>query len=100
MSKLAKQVSILAVAVAAVSPLAARAGVIARSAEGPAVGTDWQLLGVIGPALLWGLPLAYVVFTVVTRLPRHPRVQTKLEEPREATFLDRLSLHADSRDGW
>ena len=98
MSKLAEQVSILA---AAFAPLAAHAGVIARSAEGPSdASAAWHVLGVIAPALLWGLPLAYVVFTVASLLPRHPKAQDRLEAPREGTFLDRLSLYADSRDGW
>jgi len=33
-------------------------------------------------------------------LPSHPPLQTRLDEPRDATFLDRLSLRADSREGW
>ena len=86
---------------ALMSPLAASAGVLARSAEGPSdAATFWQVLGAVAPLALWGLPLAYVVFTVAAVLPRHPGAQTELEEPRDGSFVDRLSLFADSRDGW
>jgi hypothetical protein len=82
------------------SPLAAAAGVVAVGGEGPSDATSaWNLLGALAPFALWGLPLAYVVFTVVSVLPRG-RVQDRLAEPRDATFVDRLSLFADSREGW
>jgi hypothetical protein len=91
----------IAAFVAAVSPLAASAGSVARTAEGPSdASAVWHLMGAIAPAVLWGLPLAYVVFTVVSALPRHPRAQRELEPPRDATLVDRLSLFADSREGW
>lgn len=84
------------------SPLTAAAtGVLVRGGEGPPDAfADWLLLGGLAPIALWGLPLAYVVFTVLSVLPRHPRVQGRLAAPRDATFVDRLSLHADSQDGW
>ena len=91
----------VAAIIASSSPLAASAGVLTRSAEGPSDASElWRLLGAIAPVLLWGLPLAYVVFTVVTLLPPFPRGQKELERPRDGTFLDRLSMFSDSRDGW
>jgi len=91
----------IAAVAAAISPLAARAGVLARAAEGPSdANLVWHLLGVVAPVALWGLPLAYVVFTVASVMPRQPRVQRELEKPRDATMVDRLSLYADSREGW
>lgn len=89
-----------AAVVACLSPLAASAGVVARSVEGPADGSElWGLLGAVAPVLLWGLPLAYVVFTVATLLPLRGG-QKELERPRDATFVDRLSMFGDSREGW
>jgi hypothetical protein len=86
---------------AASSPLAASAAVLARSAEGPSEPSAvWQLLGAWTPVALWGLPLAYVVFAVVSSLPRHPKVQDELEAPRDASLVDRLTLTSDTRDGW
>jgi hypothetical protein len=86
---------------ALLSPIAASAAVLARSGEGPSEAeTLWQVLGAVAPLALWGLPLAYVVISVAAVLPRHPKVQTRLDEPRDATFVDRLSMFADSRDGW
>ena len=83
------------------SPLAASAGVLARAGEGsPDVLSAWSLLAALAPVALWGLPLAYVVFTVVSVLPRYPGPQERLAEPRDATFVDRLSLGTDPRDGW
>lgn len=83
------------------SPLVASAGFVLRGAE---AGTDaagaWELLGAIAPLALWGLPLAYVVFSVLVALPRHPRAQDELAEPKDATLVDRLSLHRSSQDGW
>jgi hypothetical protein len=82
-------------------PLAASAGVLARSGEGaPEADALWRLLGAVAPLALWGLPLSYVVFSVVSALPRHPKAQAELDEPRDANFLDRLSLFTDTRDGW
>jgi hypothetical protein len=84
-----------------VSPLTASAGVMAHVGEGPSDATTaWHLLGALAPVALWGLPLAYVVFTVVSVLPRHPGAQERLAEPRDATFLDRLSLGTDPGEGW
>lgn len=92
---------IAAVAVALSIPLAAVGSTLARTGEAPADGSAfWHLLGLIGPTALWGLPLAYVVFSVLPALPRHPGVQDRLAEPRDATFVDRLSLFTDSREGW
>lgn len=92
----------LRIAAAAVaSPLSARAGLLSRAAEAPPdAGEAWHLLGAVAPTLLWGLPLAYVVFKVVAVLPRDGGAQRELEPPREATLADRTSLHADSREGW
>jgi hypothetical protein len=93
--------TVAAIAAAASSPLTASAGVLARAVDGPSdASAVWHLLGSIAPVALWGLPLAYVVFTVTSLLPRHPKAQAELEQPREATFVDRLSLFTDSRDGW
>ena len=84
-----------------VSPAAAAAGVLARASESPSEATTvWQLLGALAPVALWGLPLAYVVFTVVSVLPRHPGPQDRLASPRDASFVDRLSLGTDPSQGW
>ena len=89
------------IAAAVASPLAASAGVIARTSEGPSEASAlWHLLGAIAPVALWGLPLAYVVFTVASVMPRHPPVQRELERPRDGSLVDRLSLYADSGEGW
>lgn len=91
----------LAASFAAASPLAAAAAVLSRSTEGPAEpGAFTAVLGAFGPVALWGLPLAYVIFTVVSSLRRRPGVQEELEEPREATLTDRLTLTSDTREGW
>jgi hypothetical protein len=92
----------VAAAVSAIlSPLAAFAAVVARGGEGPSdASTLWQALGSVAPLALWGLPLAYVVISVAAVLPRHPKTQTRLDEPRDATFVDRLSIFTDSREGW
>jgi hypothetical protein len=87
----------VAAIIASSSPLVASASVLTRSAE---ASEAWHLLGAVAPVLLWGLPLAYVVFTVVTLLPPFPRGQKELERPRDGTFVDRLSLFSDPRDGW
>jgi len=92
----------VATAVTAVlSPMAASAAVLVRSGDGPSdANALWQLLGAVAPLVLWGLPLAYVVISVASVLPRHPKAQAELDEPRDATFVDRLSMFGDSRDGW
>jgi hypothetical protein len=83
------------------SPLAAAAAVIARGGEAPTeLALAWRLLGAAATTALWGLPLAYVVFTVAAQLPRRPRAQDRLAEPRDATFVERLSITSDTREGW
>jgi hypothetical protein len=83
------------------SPLAAAAAALAGSGEATSEASlAWRVLGAAATTAIWGLPLAYVVFKAASLLPRHPRVQDRLAEPRDATFIDRLSLHNDSREGW
>ena len=101
MTTTVRAVTMAAVAAAVSSPVAPVAGVLTHSAEGPSEASAlWHLLGVVAPGALWGLPLAYVVFTVTSLLPRHPRAQAELEAPRDASFVDRLSMFGDSREGW
>ncbi len=89
-----------AVLAAVSSPLAAVAAVAAQTAEGPGdASTAWHLLGTLAPAVLWGVPLAYVVFTVASHLPR-PGGPRGLPPPRDGSLLDRTSIPYDPRDGW
>lgn len=85
---------------AATSPVIAAAAVASRSVDGPGdASAVWHLLGALAPAVLWGLPLAYVVFTVANHLPRGGG-QQDLSPPRDGSLVDRTSLHYDPRDGW
>lgn len=88
----------LAAALPFLAPLAASAGAVAGGAE---EGADaaWRLLAATGPAMLWGLPLAYLVLTVASRLPRRPPARTGPEGPRGAISPGRRSLRGGSREG-